>query len=441
MSKKFKEKVEGGSASRQEPGTAGAAVRPLLAMGAVRRCYVILLLALCTAFGPLCTDMYLPSLPDIARDLNVSTAFAQLSITACLLGLALGQLFVGPISDGRGRRGPLVLSLALFTVSSGLCSVMQDGYSFLALRFCMGLGGAGGIVLARAVCCDSYQGTALTRFMSMLMAIHSVGPVLGPIIGGIVAGAAGWRAVFWLLTAIGVFLTVSCFFVMPETLPVKDRVPGGVAASFKNAGRLFRQTAFLCYCGQQGFTMGAFFAYISSSPFIFQKIYGYSVEGFSLIFGINAIGITLFTLVAGFLSKRFGDRASLMGAEILHALSGYAVLAVAWFLPPSPVPMLAAIFVMLGFQGITMTCSFTLAIGSQSVGAGAASGILGVAVFIFGSCTSPLAGLAGPLSAMPFGVISAVCGTFALLCAFMGNRLFETSPGRQSARAMLGSGK
>ena len=142
--KKLQVKVKDGDAARHGTDKAVAILRPLLAMGPVRRCYAILLLALCTAFGPLCTDMYLPALPDIAKDLNISTAFAQASITACLLGLALGQLFMGPVSDGRGRRGPLIFSLALFTVSSGLCSVMQDGYSFLALRFCMGLGGAGG---------------------------------------------------------------------------------------------------------------------------------------------------------------------------------------------------------------------------------------------------------------------------------------------------------
>lgn len=180
--KKLQVKGKAGEPAHHGTDNAGAILRPFLAMGPVRRCYAILLLALCTAFGPLCTDMYLPALPDIAKDLNVSTAFAQASITACLLGLALGQLFMGPVSDGRGRRGPLIFSLALFTVSSGLCSVMQDGYSFLALRFCMGLGGAGGIVLARAICCDSYQGSALTRFMSLLMAIHSVGPILGPVI-------------------------------------------------------------------------------------------------------------------------------------------------------------------------------------------------------------------------------------------------------------------
>ena len=436
--KKLQVKVKEGDAARHGTDKAVAILRPLLAMGPVRRCYAILLLALCTAFGPLCTDMYLPALPDIAKDLNISTAFAQASITACLLGLALGQLFMGPVSDGRGRRGPLIFSLALFTVSSGLCSVMQDGYSFLALRFCMGLGGAGGIVLARAICCDSYQGSALTRFMSLLMAIHSVGPILGPVIGGFVAGAAGWRAVFWLLAAVGVFLTVSCFFILPETLAPRDRVPGGVAASFKNAGRLFRQSAFLCYCGQQGFTMGGFFAYISSSPFIFQKIYGFSVEGFSFIFGITAIGITLFTLLAGLLSKRFSDRGILAWSEVLHALGCYAVLVVAWFLPPSPTAMLVSIFVMLGLQGITMTCSFTLAISAQSVGAGAASGILGVAVFIFGSITSPLAGLAGPLSAMPLGIIASVTGTFSLVLSLVGNHLFESSPGRVNARAMLG---
>ena len=171
----------------------GAFVNPILAMGPLKKSFVALLLSLFAAFGPLCTDMYLPSLPDIAQDLDITTAFAQASITSCLLGFALGQLFIGPLSDGWGRKGLLLFSLAVFTASSLLCSYAADGWTFLALRFFMGVGGAGGAVLSRAISCDTYQGPDLTRFMSLLMAIHSVGPVLGPIVGGMVAGqAAEW---------------------------------------------------------------------------------------------------------------------------------------------------------------------------------------------------------------------------------------------------------
>lgn len=416
----------------------GAFANPILAMGPLKKSFVALLLSLFAAFGPLCTDMYLPSLPDIAQELDITTTFAQASITSCLLGFALGQLFIGPLSDGWGRRGLLLFSLAVFTASSLLCSYAVDGWTFLALRFFMGVGGAGGAVLSRAISCDTYQGPDLTRFMSLLMAIHSVGPVLGPIVGGMVAGQAGWRAVFHLLAAIGVFLFVCTLPAVPDTLDPARRVPGGVGASLRNMSRLFGHKAFLCYAGVQGFTMAGFFTYISASPFVCQKIYGFSVGEYSLIFASNAIGVSLFALAAGLLSRRFGDRRILAVGDALHTLAAFALLACAMVLPASPWPMLASLFALVSTQGLTMTASFTLGISSQTVGAGAASGILGVAVFLFGCLSSPLAGLAGPMSAMPLGIVCAISSLCSLACTFRGNRLFESSPARASAEAMLG---
>ena len=141
---------------------------PIQEQHGLRFACTTLLLSWLTAFGPLCTDMYLPTLPDIAADLSISTALAQSSITSCLLGLALGQLFVGPISDSRGRHGVLVLSLVLYTVASFLCTQAEDGTSFIVLRFLQGFGGAGGAVLARAVCCDIFHGSKLTQYISLL---------------------------------------------------------------------------------------------------------------------------------------------------------------------------------------------------------------------------------------------------------------------------------
>ncbi|OUO54208.1 hypothetical protein B5F76_03650 [Desulfovibrio sp. An276] len=399
---------------------------PIQEQHGLRFACTTLLLSWLTAFGPLCTDMYLPTLPDIAADLSISTALAQSSITSCLLGLALGQLFVGPISDSRGRHGVLVLSLVLYTVASFLCTQAEDGTSFIVLRFLQGFGGAGGAVLARAVCCDIFHGSKLTQYISLLMAIHSVAPILGPVVGGFLGGWAGWRSVFWVLAGIGVILTLSTLFFLPETLAKDKRVQGGVLASLANTGRLFRERAYLCYTCVQGFTMGGFFAYVSASPFVFQNVYGLSMERFSLIFAVNAIGMVCTSLLAGWLSKRLGDKRLLLAGDMARTLACGAVFYVCLVTPASPWPLMIALFAMLAMQSFTLSPSFSLAICSQSVGAGAASGILGVAVFLFGALTSPLTGLAGPQSALPLGIIVLVTGLCSLCSSILGNRLYET---------------
>lgn len=407
-------------------------------MHGLRRAGIAFLLAMLASFGPLCTDMYLPALPDIAGDLSISTALCQGSITSCLLGLALGQIFIGPVSDGKGRRGILLIALSLFVISSLCCSQVTSGPAFIALRLAQGLGGAGGAVLSRAISCDTYQGPSLTQFMAILMAIHGIAPILGPILGGFLSSSWGWRSVFYLLTALGIVLTLCVFFFLPETLVREKRIQGGIPASLRNMAGLFHQKAFLCYTGVQGFTMGGFFCYVSASPFIFQKMYALSVGQFSLIFACNAMGITLLSLLTGLLSKRFGDRRLLAVGDVLRFLSCLALLAVAIIQPVSPLPMLGAMFAMLSTQGITMTTSFTLAITSQTTGAGAASGILGVAVFIFGAFTSPLAGLAGPESALPLGIVCTLTGFVSLCLSLIGNRAFENCQARSNAHSILG---
>ncbi|WP_297671822.1 multidrug effflux MFS transporter [uncultured Desulfovibrio sp.] len=404
-----------------------------------RRAFIVLLLAFLAGFGPLCTDMYLPALPDIAQELSIPTALAQASIAACLLGLALGQIVIGPISDGIGRKGILLGSLALFVAASALCAHAPSGETFLALRFLQGLGGSGGAVLCRALSCDSFTGSRLTSFMAMFMAITGIAPVIGPLAGGaITTTAVGWRGIFYLLAAIGAALWLGCRLAMPETLAPEKRVRGGMGASFRNMGRLFRQRAFLWYAGVQGFTAAGFFCYISASPFIFLHIYGFSVEQFSLFFGTNATVLVVSSLITGRLSGRFGDRALLALGNFCRALACLAILAVAVLRPASPLPMMASLMIMLAAQGFTKPTSFTLAVMAQSVGAGAASGILGVTFFICGAAASPLAGVAGPESALPLGVMSAVSGIGALICTLYGNRAFAAAPERAgNARGLL----
>lgn len=405
----------------------------------VRRVFVITLLAFLAGFGPLCTDMYLPALPDIANDMAIPASMAQASIAACLLGLALGQIVIGPLSDGMGRKGILLWSLALFTAASALCAHAPTGEIFLLLRFLQGLGGSGGAVLCRAMSCDSFTGSRLTSFMSMFMAITGIAPVVGPIGGGfITASALGWRGIFYLLAAIGAALCVGCRLALPETLPPVKRVHGGMAASFGNMGKLFRQRAFLWYTGVQGFTAAGFFCYISASPFIFLHIYGFSIGEFSLFFGINALLLVLSSLVVGQLSGRFGDKALLALGNYCRAAACLAILAVALLRPVSPAPMMASLMAMLAAQGFTKPTSFTLAIMAQSAGAGAASGVLGVTFFICGAAASPLAGLAGSQSALPLGILSVISGLGALVCTLLGNSaLTSTTDKPGQARDLL----
>ena len=387
-----------------------------------RRLFLALLLGLMAAFGPLCTDTYLPSLPAMAADLSISTATTQLTITACLLGMALGQLFVGPLSDSTGRRKPLFVALVFFTLASACCAAAKTGNSFIALRFAQGLGGAGGIVLARAMACDLFRGAELTNFMSLLMVVNGVAPITGPMLGGWLAALSGWPAIFYFLTGFGVLLVVLSLLGLPETLPQGMRRSGGIRSSWTAMGELLRQKPFMCYVGVQGFTMGGFFGYVAASPFVLQGMYGLSPKTYSIIFGCNALSLMFFAFGTARNARRLGEARLLRIGNSLRAVACLGVLAVTVVAPASPVPLLIGLFFMIALQGMTLPTSFTIGISAQNVGAGTASGILGVSVFIFGALTSPLVGLAGGGTALPLGIVSAVTGVASALLGYVGDR-------------------
>ena len=287
-----------------------------------RRLFLALLLGLMAAFGPLCTDTYLPSLPAMAADLSISTATTQLTITACLLGMALGQLFVGPLSDSTGRRKPLFVALVFFTLASACCAAAKTGNSFIALRFAQGLSGAGGVVLSRAIACDLFRGAELTSFMAVLIAIQSVAPIVAPLLGGGLAVLGGWHAVFIFLTGFGLLLVCLCAWRLPETLLPEARRPGGVLASLRCTGKLFSEKAFMCFAGVQGFTMAGFFGYVAASPFILQDMYGFSPTAYGMIFGANALSLSFMAVITGRLARREHDPPTVGGAGIARPAGG-----------------------------------------------------------------------------------------------------------------------
>lgn len=251
-----------------------------------------LILGALSAFGPLSLDMYLPALPKLATDLQTNTSLSQLSLTACMLGLSLGQLLAGPISDVRGRRKPLLIGLLTYALVSFLCAISPSIVTLIFLRFVQGLAGAAGIVISRAIVRDLYSGSELTRFFSLLMLVNGVAPIFAPIAGGQILRFTSWQGVFVALGLIGAIMLLLVIVGLPETLPMSRRSKGGILNTFTTFRSLVKDRAFMGYAVSQGLVIAAMFAYIAGSPFVLQELFGVSPQMFSLLFAINGLGIT-----------------------------------------------------------------------------------------------------------------------------------------------------
>src|SRR5699024_4641080 len=250
-----------------------------------------LLLGLLAFLGPLNIDMYLPSFPGIAQDLETSATLVQSSLTACLLGLAIGQLFVGPISDAQGRRNPLLIATSLFALASILCAFAPNIVILIVARFLQGLTASAGVVLSRAVVRDVFSGRELTKFFSLLMVINAVAPMVAPMVGGFILSfeSANWQSIFFFLGFVGLLMVVIVAKRLKETLPPEKRIPSSLGASLTTMGDLLKDHTFIGYALVVGFIHGGSFAYVSGTPFVYQEIYGVSPQTFSVLFGINGL--------------------------------------------------------------------------------------------------------------------------------------------------------
>ncbi|MGG1877055.1 multidrug effflux MFS transporter [Paenibacillus campinasensis] len=380
-----------------------------------RKLWIVFLLGSLSAFGPLSLDMYLPALPKLADDLNTTVSLAQMSLTACMLGLALGQLLAGPLSDVKGRRGPLLVGLMVYTVTSVLCVFTSSIWVFLLLRFIQGLAGAAGIVLSRAMARDMYEGTELTKFFSMLMLVNGAAPILAPILGAQVLLFADWPIVFIVLGVYGLLMLVCVFAGLKETLSPERRSTGGIQATLKTFGNLMKDRVFMGYALTQGFIMAGMFAYISGSPFVLQDIYGVSPQMFSLIFALNALGIIAAAQVTGRLAGRV-DEAKMFPAGVTLATIGGVLLLGALAVGGELYLVLPPLFLAIASAGIVSTSGMALALRNHGHNAGSASALLGLLTFIIGGMAAPLVGLGGKSTALPLGIVIAACELGAVLC-------------------------
>ncbi|MEU5850721.1 Bcr/CflA family multidrug efflux MFS transporter [Saccharopolyspora shandongensis] len=369
-----------------------------------RRVKYVLILGALSAFGPLSIDMYLPAFPTIAGDLQAGPSQVQLSLTACTVGLALGQLVAGPLSDTFGRRRPLLIGLVVFTLASLLCAVAPSAYALAGLRLVQGLGGAAGIVIARAVVRDLYSGVAMARFFSLLMLVNGLAPILAPLIGGQMLRVTSWRGVFLVLGVIGVVLLVATAFGVRETLPGESRRPGSLGSTLRTFGSLLGDRAFVGYSLSAALAFAAMFAYISGSSFVLQDVYGMSPQLFSLVFGVNSLGIVLFGQLNGRLVARVDPSRLLAIGLGVNAVGGVAVALSAAFGLGLP-GLLPALFLVASSIGVVFPNATTLALSGHPETAGSASALLGVMQFLAGGLAAPLVGSAGTGTALPMGVV------------------------------------
>ncbi|MFT8871793.1 MAG: multidrug effflux MFS transporter [Sporolactobacillus sp.] len=375
----------------------------------------ILVLGALGAFGPLSMDMYLPALPALTRNLQTSPSLAQLSITACLIGLALGQIIIGPLSDARGRRAPLIAGLIIFTVTSLLCTMVHSIFWLVLLRLLQGLAGSAGMVISRAVARDLYSGPALMKFFAMLMAINGVFPILSPVMGGILLKFTDWRGVFVTLTVIGGLLLIGTLTNVPETLPKERRIRGGIRSSLHVIGTIAKDRQFMGYAGVQGLVMGAMFCYISGSSFALQNIFHLSPFVFSLVFAVNGTGIVCMSQLAGVLARRV-DGKRILRVAVTIAFAGSLALSASLLLPHPFLPaVLIPLFFIVAMVGLVNATAFSLALQSQGAAAGSAAAMLGMGMNLIGALLSPLVGVLGSGTYLPMALLILLCDGGALL--------------------------
>lgn len=370
---------------------------------------LIVILGALSAFGPLSMDMYLPGLPALTRDFGASASSGQLTLTACMLGIAAGQLFVGPLSDARGRRGPLLTGLVGYTAASLACAVAPSIGVLIALRFIQGTLGGAGVVIARAIVRDLFDGAAAARVYALLMAVMGVAPVFAPLVGGQALAVTSWRGIFVVLAAIGVPLFVGALLWLPETLPPDRRHGGGLGSTVRVFGRLVRDRSFIPAATSFSLAAAAMFAYIAGGSFVLEDVYGISPQAFSLVFAVNSAGLVGFSQLGGRLVRRFGAaallRTALSGAA-LGAVGAFAVVVAHGELAP----LLISLFVMLSFSGMVYPNATAVALAEQEGRLGSASALLGMGQFGTGAVLAPVVGLAGSHDALPMGIVIGVCG-------------------------------
>ncbi|NLE78461.1 MAG: multidrug effflux MFS transporter [Rhodococcus sp.] len=376
----------------------------------------MVMLAALSALAPLGVDMYLPAFPAMAEEFGTSASAVQLTLTAFLIGLALGQLVVGPLSDRYGRR-PLLIVGSLLCVLATVACAMAPSVELLALfRFVQGFTGAAGVVLSRAVVSDRAQGARAAKMFSLLIVINGVAPVIAPLLGGATIGLFGWRGVFWVLAGISLAILVGVIAWVPESHPVERRSTGGFATMVHDARQVLGNRSYLGYTLAFAFGFAVMFAYISASPFVLQNVHGLSTGWYVAAFTSNALGLVFMSALNAKLVERIDPRTLLRGGVGLLGLFS-ALMLVNALIGPHLWVTIVVLWGAVSSLGLVIANATTLALAEAQHAAGTGSAVLGALQFGLAAVVSPLVGLGGEFTAVPMALVmlaSAVVAALAL---------------------------
>jgi DHA1 family bicyclomycin/chloramphenicol resistance-like MFS transporter len=390
---------------------------------------LILALGCLSALGPLSLDLNLPALPEIASDLDASQALGQITMSACLVGLALGQLIVGPLSDRRGRRLPLLVGMAAYAGLSMLCAVAPSISALIVLRTAQGFAGAVGIVLARAIVRDLFDGPEVARTLSLLMLVSGTAPLVAPILGGQLLKIFDWRGLFVVLAALALFIALLATTVIPESLPKEARHAGGLHAAASGFGRVFSDPLFSSATLLLTLSGAASFTYISVSSFVLQTGFSLTPEQFSFVFAGNSAGVVALGYLNAILVRRFPVRTLLViaitvsFAGALGCVVGSATSRELWAL-------LIPLFVTIAGAAVAAPNATALALSRQKRDAGTASAIIGMGPFLAGAALSPIALLAGA-SALAMSTLMAALLLLAWIAGHFVDAIARRTPPAQ----------
>lgn len=358
-----------------------------------------------TAIAPLATDMYVPAFPRVAADLTATATQVQLTLTTFFVGMALGQLVGGPVSDSRGRRRPLIAAIVVMSLGSVACALTPGIGTMMAARFVQGFAGGWAMVIGRAVIVDLATGARLVRLLNVIAAVGGVAPVVGPLLGAVILQLTHWRVSFWVVAGLGVAMTVAVLVAVPETLP-KERRHGGGLRAFAVAGRVvLGRRRYVGYLVVAGSAMGALFAYVATSAFVLQSMNGLSPIAYSVDFAANAGGMTVAALVAARLAGRVATRKVILVGQVAALAAGVVMLVGApWFDTPLSLAIVC-FFVLMTAQGLIGPNGGALASAEVPEHAGTGSAVLGFVQWVAAGTIAPIAGLGGEHTAVPMALL------------------------------------
>ncbi|MFI7067566.1 multidrug effflux MFS transporter [Kribbella sp. NPDC050124] len=358
-----------------------------------------------TAIAPLATDMYVPAFPQVAGELSTTATQVQLTLTTFFVGMAVGQLVGGPVSDQRGRRRPLLAAILAMTVASIVCALTPTIGVMTVARFVQGFAGGWAMVIGRAVIVDLARGAQLVRVLNLIAAVGGIAPIVGPLLGAAILQLSHWRVSFWAVAALGVAMILAVLVAVPESLPPERRHGGGLR-NFRAAGRVvLGNREYVGYVIVAGSAMGALFAYVATSAFVLQSMNGLSPVSYSIDFAANAGGMTLAALAAARLAGRVSTRKVILTGQLAALSAGLAMLIGAlWFDTPLGLAMIC-FFVLMTAQGLIIPNGGALASAAVPDHPGTGSAVQGFVQWVAAGTIAPIAGLGGEHTAVPMATL------------------------------------